>query len=131
MQQALYTYTAIDCRILREGMMKLRRLFLQQTNVEPFSNAVTIAGLAQKDFLINYYTARTFAIIPLTGVSKKRGQSRSALVWMMWRAEMSGLRLQCAISEKGEYRIHTYWLDGVLWDDHNNPVTALEFMGCR
>ncbi|KAG8222623.1 hypothetical protein J437_LFUL002616 [Ladona fulva] len=82
---------AQDVRILRLACLRFREIFLVSTGVDPFREAVTIAGACMKVFRRNFLKPETITIIPSGGYRMADRQSRKALLWLRWEERKRGI----------------------------------------
>ncbi|KAG8226562.1 hypothetical protein J437_LFUL004734 [Ladona fulva] len=79
MEDETRKYCDQDVRILRYSCLRFRDIFLASTGVDPFREAVTIAGACTKVFRRNFLKAETIAIISPGGYGMADRQSRKAI----------------------------------------------------
>lgn len=133
-RKEILQYCVNDVSILRESCLCFRRLFLQQTEVDPF-RYITIASSVMAVFRSNFLKPETIAIVPndnYRGVQKL--YSRSSIQWLDFVSYMTNTYIQHA-ENKGEYCVYDqeldkrYYLDGYSKDSEGNE-TVYSFYGC-
>ena len=80
----LFEYCDQDVRILREAIIKFRRMILDTTNIDPFLNTYTIAGLCMNVYKTNFLKECQIGVIPTRGYRSEERQSCIAMQWMKY-----------------------------------------------
>ena len=126
-QKELLEYCESDVKLLKEGCLKFKDVFVPHAHFNPFSH-VTIASACNRDLRQNRMEAGTIANEPVHGWRLNTQQSHVALEWLHWKAHEEGIYIRHAANE-GEYRIPErlkYTVDGY----HADSRTVYEFQGC-
>ena len=130
-QKEILDYCRSDVDILAECCKLYRELFKQatdtgndETGIDPFDTATTIASYCMQVYRTKFLQKDTIALLP-QHQQFKRNQSHEALQWLSYTAEKEGIRMQHA-RNGGEKRVGNYSLDGYCEETH----TAYEYQGC-
>ena len=118
-------YCRSDVDILRRGCGKFRETILKTSDVDPFSECITLASMANRIYRQSYMPANTIAIIPTHGYQPARLYSLKGLRWLYWIMKTEGVQLQHA-RNGGEIKVAGYYVDGL---DPEAKV-IYEFNGC-
>ncbi|XP_054266921.1 uncharacterized protein LOC128989088 [Macrosteles quadrilineatus] len=122
-KKEILEYCVSDVDILAQACLKFRSIFLQECNVDPFLEAVTIASACNLAFRRNFLKKNTIGIVPKNGYRLTDAQSAIALQWLSWEEEKRGIRIEHAGRGK-EVKINGMKVDG--YDGKN----IYEFQGC-
>ncbi|XP_054259393.1 uncharacterized protein LOC128984131 [Macrosteles quadrilineatus] len=122
-KKEILEYCMSDVDILAQACLKFRSIFLQECNVDPFLEAVTIASACNLAFRRNFLKKNTIGIVPKNGYRLADAQSAIALQWLSWEEEKRGVRIEHAGRGK-EVKINKLKVDG--FDGQN----IYEFQGC-
>lgn len=90
MQKEIVEYCVSDVKILTEACLKFRKLFLDECNVEPFLEAITIASACNLVFRRNFIKPETIGLIPKQGYRLSDNQSVEAITWLVWEENKRG-----------------------------------------
>ena len=112
------------CRLYREMFKKATDTANDETGIDPFDTATTIAGYCMQVYRTKFLQKDTIALLP-QHQQLKRKQSHEALQWLSYTAEKEEIRIQHA-RNGGEKRVGKYYLDGYCEETH----TAYEYQGC-
>ena len=112
------------CKLYREMFKKATDTGNDETGIDPFDTATTIAGYCMQVYRTKFLQKDTIALLP-QHQQFKRKQSHEALQWLSYTAEKEGIRMQHA-RNGGEKRVGNYYLDGYCEETH----TAYEYQGC-
>ena len=130
-QKEILKYCRSDVDILAECCKLYRELFKQatdtgndETGLDPFDSATTIASYCMEVYRTKFLQKDTIALLP-QHQQFKRKQSHEALQWLSYTAEKEGIRMQHD-RNGGEKRVGKYYLDGYCEETH----TAYEYQGC-
>ena len=130
-QKEILKYCRSDVDILAECCKLYRELFRKatdtgndETGIDPFDSATTIASYCMQVYRTKFLQKDTIALFP-QHQQLKRKQSHEALQWLSYTAEKEGIRMQHA-RNGGEKRVGKYSLDGYCEETH----TAYEYQGC-
>ena len=133
MQKELEAYCRTDVRILVEGCMKFRDIFMEATKCETipgdkgvdcFKDCITIAMACSVVYRRNFMPENTIALIPADAYVSNTRQSYKALQWFHYLEKTKGINLQHYGKGK-EVRIAGYLVDG--FDEENNTIYS--FLG--
>ena len=112
------------CKLYREMFKKATDTGNDETGIDPFDSATTIAGYCMQVYRTKFLQKDTIALLP-QHQQFKRKQSHEALQWLSYTAEKEEIRMQHA-RNGGEKRVGKYYLDGYCEETH----TAYEYQGC-
>jgi len=121
----MYKCCQSDVDILRRGCMKLRELFIQIANIDPFQY-ITIASVCHATYRSRFLPVNTIAIADEAQVDT---HSVKSIKWLQYIAQKENIRIRHACNE-GEQCItvnrKTYKVDGYCED----TKTIYQFHGC-
>ena len=130
-QKEILKYCRSDVDILAQCCKLYRELFKQatdtgndETGLDPFDSATTIASYCMQVYRTKFLQKDTIALLP-QHQQLKRKQSHEALQWLSYMAEKEGIRMQHN-RNGGEKRVGRYSLDGYCEETH----TVYEYQGC-
>ena len=130
-QEEILKYCRSDVDIMAECCKLYREMFMQvtdttndETGLDPFDSAITIAAYCMQVYRTKFLKKDTIALLP-QHQELKRKQSHEALQWLSYTAEKEGIRIQHH-RNGGEKRVGRYSLDGYCEETH----TAYEYQGC-
>ena len=130
-QQEILKYCRSDvdimaecCKLYREMFRKATDTTHDDTGLDPFDTASTIASYCMQVYRTKFLKKDTIALLP-QHQQLKRKQSHEALQWLSYTAEKEGIRIQHH-RNGGEKRVGRYSLDGYCEETH----TAYEYQGC-
>ena len=112
------------CKLYREMFKKATDTGNDETGIDPFDTATTIASYCMQVYRTKFLQKDTIALFP-QHQELKRKQSHEALQWLSYTAEKEEIRMQHA-RNGGEKRVGNYYLDGYCEETH----TAYEYQGC-
>ena len=112
------------CKLYREMLKGATDTGNDETGIDPFDTATTIAGYCMQVYRTKFLQKDTIALFP-QHQQLKRKQSHEALQWLSYTAEKEEIRIQHA-RNGGEKRVGNYYLDGYCEETH----TAYEYQGC-
>ena len=112
------------CKLYRGMLMEATDTGNDETGIDPFDTATTIAGYCMQVYRTKFLQKDTIALLPQHQELKGK-QSHEALQWLSYTAEKEGIRMQHA-RNGGEKRVGNYYLDGYCEETH----TAYEYQGC-
>ena len=112
------------CKLYREMFKEATDTGNDETGIDPFDTATTIAGYCMQVYRTKFLQKDTIALLP-QHQQFKRKQSHEALQWLSYTAEKEEIRIQHA-RNGGEKRVGNYYLDGYCEETH----TAYEYQGC-
>ena len=115
---------ALCCKLCREMFRKATDTTNDETGLDPFDSAITIAAYCMQVYRTKFLKKDTIALLP-QHQELKRKQSHEALQWLSYMAEKEGIRIQHH-RNGGEKRVGRYSLDGYCEETH----TAYEYQGC-
>ena len=123
-KKEILEYCISDVDILAQACLKFRSIFLQECNVDPFLEAVTIASACNLAFRRNFLKPNTIGIIPNGGYRLADNQSAKAIQWLSWEEEKRQVRIQHAANSR-EFKI-----PGIGKVDGFDGEKVYEFHGC-
>ena len=112
------------CKLYREMLKEATDTGNDETGIDPFDTATTIASYCMQVYRTKFLQKDTIALLPQHQVLKRK-QSHEALQWLSYTAEKEEIRMQHA-RNGGEKRVGDYYLDGYCEETH----TAYEYQGC-
>lgn len=121
----LIEYCKSDTTILFESCKLFQTQMLKTTNVDPFTEATTIASACNKVFRRNFLKPNTIGIIPKRGYRLIDIQSNIALKWLIWEEKVRNITIQYAGNGK-EAVLNACKVDGYCEEIN----TVFEFQGC-
>ncbi|ESO94411.1 hypothetical protein LOTGIDRAFT_239760 [Lottia gigantea] len=142
----ILAYCQSDVDILRRSCGEFRRIFLNDTGIDPLASSMTLAAACNRVYRTHYLPLDTISIIPRALMQNSgmgtdwrrfqpRQQSNKALRWLEWEQHtrfLASLRNGTTkpnirhAGNGGEIKVGPYSLDG--YDRDNN--VAYEFFGC-
>lgn len=125
MQKELVDYCVSDVDILTKACLKFRKMFLEECNVCPFTEAVTIASACNLVFRRNFLQPDTIGLIPKNGYRKMNNQSKIATLWLIWEEQLRGVNIIHSAKQREAI------VDGVRVDGYcEQTKQVFEFNGC-
>ena len=125
MERDLVEYCISDVKILTETCLKFRQLFLNQSNVEPFLEATTIASVCNLVYRRNFLQPNTIGLIPKNGYRCVDNQYTPAIKWLIW--EQKKRKIDIKHAAKGREAV----INGVKVDGFCEETKQIfEFHGC-
>ena len=112
------------CKLYREMFMHVTDTTHDDTGLDPFDKAITIAAYCMQVYRTKFLKKDTIALFP-QHQELKRTQSHEALQWLSYTADKEGICIQHH-RNGGEKRVGPYSLDGYCEETH----TAYEYQGC-
>ena len=112
------------CKLYREMFMHVTDTTHDDTGLDPFDKAITIAAYCMQVYRTKFLKKDTIALFP-QHQELKRTQSHEALQWLSYTADKEGIHIQHH-RNGGEKRVGRYSLDGYCEETH----TAYEYQGC-
>ena len=112
------------CKLYREMFMHVTDTTHDDTGLDPFDKAITIAAYCMQVYRTKFLKKDTIALFP-QHQELKRTQSHEALQWLSYTANKEGIRIQHH-RNGGEICVGNYYLDGYCEETH----TAYEYQGC-
>lgn len=122
-EKEILEYCISDVEILAQASIKFRAMFLQECNIDPFLESITIASACNLAFRRNFLKPKTIGLIPKLGYRMVDIQSAIALQFLTWEENKRGIKINHAGRER-EVRI-----DGVKVDGFDGEH-VYEFQGC-
>ena len=95
-----------------------------ETGIDPFDKALTIASYCHQVYRTNFLQKDTIAILSHARQLKTK-QSVEAIKWLSYTSEKEDIHIQ-HVKNGGEKRVGNYSLDGYCEETH----TAYEYQGC-
>jgi G:T-mismatch repair DNA endonuclease (very short patch repair protein) len=128
LEKELIDYCISDVRILREACTKFRSLIISIGAVDPLTECITLASVANKVFRRNFLKDNVIGIIPPSGYRFCNNQSKIGIKWLITKEREYNTVIQHSGNAK-EYRTETgHYVDG--YAVINNKKTVFEFNGC-
>ena len=112
------------CKLYREMFMRITDTNHDDTGLDPFDKAITIAAYCMQVYRTKFLKKDTIALFP-QHQELKRKQSHEALQWLSYTADKEGIHIQHH-RNGGEKRVGPYSLDGYCEETH----TVYEYQGC-
>ena len=123
-REEIIKYCRSDVDILRKCCLLYREMFRNETGIDPFNKALTIASYCQEVYRTNFLKKDTIAVFN-NDRQLKINQSNVAAKWISYISEKEDLYIQHG-RNGGEKRFNNYSLDGYC----EETQTAYEFQGC-
>ena len=123
-RKEIIEYCRSDVDILAKCCLLYREMFKDETGIDPFDKALTIASYCHQVYRTNFLQKDTIAILSHARQLKTK-QSIEAIKWLSYTAEKEDIRIQ-HVRNGGEKRVGIYSLDGYCEETH----TAYEYQGC-
>ena len=123
-REEIIKYCRSDVDILRKCCLLYREMFRNETGIDPFNKALTIASYCQEVYRTNFLKKDTIAVFN-NDRQQKIKQSNVAAKWLSYISEKEDLYIQHG-RNGGEKRFNKYSLDGYC----EETQTAYEFQGC-
>ena len=123
-REEIIKYCRSDVDILRKCCLLYREMFRNETDIDPFNKALTIASYCQEVYRTNFLKKDTIAVFNNDRQWKIK-QSNVAVTWLSYISEKEDLYIQ-HVRNSGEKRVERYSLDGYCEETN----TAYEFQGC-
>ena len=123
-REEIIKYCRSDVDILRKCCLQYREMFRNETDIDPFNKALTIASYFQEVYRTNFLKKDTIAIFNNDRQWKIK-QSNVAVTWLSYISEKEDLYIK-HVRNGGEKRVAPYSLDGYCEETN----TAYEFQGC-
>ena len=123
-REEIIKYCRSDVDILRKCCLLYREMFRNETGIDPFNKALTIASYCQEVYRTNFLKKDTIAVFNNDRQLKIK-QSIVAAKWLSYISEKEDLYIQ-HVRNGGEKRVGDYSLDGYCEETN----TVYEFQGC-
>ena len=123
-REEIIKYCRSDVDILRKCCLLYLEMFRDETDIDPFNKALTIASYCQEVYRTNFMKKDTIAIFNNDRQWKIK-QSNVAVTWLSYISEKEDLYIK-HVRNGGEKRVEPYSLDGYCEETN----TAYEFQGC-
>ena len=117
-------YCRSDVDILAKCCLLYREMFKEETGIDPFDKALTIASYCHQVYRTKFLQKDTIAILSPARQLKTK-QSTEALKWLSYTSEKEHIHIQ-HVKNGGEKRVGRYSLDGYCQETN----TAYEYQGC-
>ena len=92
--------------------MLFKDMFIENTGVNPFQYACTIASACQIVYKSSFLKPNTIGVIPSMGYQPQKNYSAKSIRWLMWKQHVTGQQIRHA-KNGGEVRVGQYWCDGM------------------
>ena len=123
-RKEIIKYCRSDVDILAKCCLLYREMFRNETDIDPFDKALTIASYCHQVYRTNFLKKDTIGIFSHDR-QLKTNQSNTAVKWLTYIMEKEDIHIQ-HVRNGGEKRVGNYSLDGYCEETH----TAYEFQGC-
>ena len=123
-RKEIIKYCRSDVDILAKCCLLYREMFRNETDIDPFDKALTIASYCHQVYRTNFLEKDTIGIFSHAR-QLKANQSIKAVKWLSYISEKEGICIQ-HVRNGGEKRVGNYSLDGYCEETR----TAYEFQGC-
>jgi G:T-mismatch repair DNA endonuclease (very short patch repair protein) len=128
LEKELTEYCISDVSILREACNKFRKLIIDVGNVDPLTECITLASIANKVFRRKFLKDNVIGILPPSGYRFCNRQSKIGIKWLLSKEREYNTVIQHSGNAK-EYRVASgHIVDGFA--TINNKKTIFEFNGC-
>ena len=125
-QKEMEKYCQSDVDILRRGCGEFRQQLLESDQIDPFTEATTLAQVCNKAWRKNSMPPHSLAVISDAGYPNKTRYSMKGIRWLQMMAVTEEIHIRHALNNKGEVKIGPYYVDGYCQETN----TVYEFMGC-
>jgi len=126
----LVEYCINDCKLLRDGCMRLRDLFVSTGYTDPWAEAITLTHTCSIVFRKCFMERNTIALIPHKGYSNPKTFSVKGVKWLEYIAHKEGIDIRHARNDKEVRVLRKYWVDGLVEKDDGSRK-VYEFLGVR
>ena len=123
-REEIIKYCRSDVDILRKCCLLYREMLREESDIDPFNKALTVASYCQEVYRTNFLKKDTIAIFNNDRQWKIK-QSNDAVTWLSYVSEKEDLYIE-HVRNGGEKRVERYSLDGYCEETN----TAYEFQGC-
>ena len=123
-RKEIIKYCRSDVDILAKCCLLYREMFRNETDIDPFDKALTIASYCHQVYRTNFLEKDTIGIFSHDR-QLKTNQSNTAVKWLSYIMEKEDIHIQ-HVRNGGEKRVGNYSLDGYCEETH----TAYEYQGC-
>ena len=123
-RKEIIKYCRSNVDILAKCCLLYRELFRNETDIDPFDKALTIASYCHQVYRTNFLEKDTIGIFSHDR-QLKTNQSNTAVKWLSYIMEKEDIHIQ-HVRNGGEKRVGNYSLDGYCEETH----TAYEYQGC-
>lgn len=110
-------YCKSDVRLLKQGCLNFKELFLAKTDFNPF-DCITIAAACNQDLRKNRMILNSIASEPLHGWRSAINQSKAAKEWLTWQDHQ--LR-QSALNQLSPEDLEAHDLMALAYPGHPHP----------
>ena len=108
-REEIIKYCRSDVDILRKCCLLYREMFRDETDIDPFNKALTIASYCQEVYLTNFLKKDTIAVFNNHRQLKTK-QSNDAVMWLSYISEKEDLYIK-HVRNGGEKRFQCYsWM---------------------
>ncbi|KAJ8672758.1 hypothetical protein QAD02_004018 [Eretmocerus hayati] len=127
LQAELLKFCKQDVTVLRQAILKFRDMFIEMTNVCPFTGPVTLAGACTAAFMTTFMEDKVIGVIPARGYVRADKQSQKAIEYFTYLEEVHRVEIQHA--GKGRERV---LFDNIRVDGYipSPPEVVIQFHGC-
>ncbi|KAJ8672391.1 hypothetical protein QAD02_003650 [Eretmocerus hayati] len=127
LQAELLKYCKQDVTVLRQAILNFRDMFIEMTNVCPFTGPVTLTGAYTAAFMTTFMEDKVIGVIPARGYVRADEQSRKAIEYFTYPGEVHRVEIQHA--GKGRERV---LFDNIRVDGYipGPPEVEIQFHGC-
>ena len=123
-RKEIIKYCRSDVDIMAKCCLLYREMFRNETDIDPFDKALTIASYCHQVYRTNFLEKDTIGIFSHDR-QLKTNQSNTAVKWLSYIMEKEDIHIQ-HVRNGGEKRVGNYSLDGYCEETH----TAYEYQGC-
>lgn len=116
----LIKYCKNDVEILKMAIMKFRELFIEVTEIDPFTRNFTLPSVGLEYFRANMSEDKPIGITPLNNYIEKRNNSIKANTWLDWHQKEKKTEII------REHQYGPFFADGYIKDERH----VFEFFGC-
>lgn len=127
-REALISYCIDDVSILRKSCMKFKELLMQEGNINPLLECISLASSCSLIFRRNYLTDFTLGILPITNYRMSNQQSKIAIQWLLWEERERNVKIVHTGNSKEHRLPNGLFVDGYYEKDGQKNV--LSFAGC-
>ena len=130
LREQLPRYCMADVRLLSEGLVHYREIFLEECGFEVLERCTTLAAAVMTHYRMNILQANTIGVASELSYEQHDKQSTIARKFLKWFAHINKVKVQHVDTEEGEKRLTpSIKLDGFIPGNHLTRGLALEVNG--
>ena len=131
LNQELLNYCKSDVKILKQGCLTFRELFMQITQendngIDPFQYAITLPSVCHYVFRKMFMPSESIALVADHGFDPTQSHSHKQILWLKIMALSQNIYIKHVYNSKNEFKIGKYPVDGYCAETD----TVFQFQGC-